>query len=631
MKRLIGVGVGPGDPELVTVKAVRVLREADVVLVPVLAGGPESGGPEPGRAEPGGPEPGRAEPGGPEPGRAETIVRAYVSADRIRRLEFALNDTGGVTPRRAAAWQAAAAAVAEQFTAGAATVAFGTLGDPNLYSTFSYLAQTVRDLVPDVTVETVAGITAMQDLASRAGISLAEGTEPVTLVPLNGGAAALDQALARGGTVVGYKVGAAASPPPHVLRDRLHSAGRLDTAIIGARLGLPGERIAPAASLLPTPPAHPTPAPAHEFNESDSLPNLLGRESLSTQSPAPPNPNIPDIPYLSTLIVPASRTARGASLAQAPSAAESNRPDVTSTRSYAGQCHIDLVAVGPRSHEQCPPDQELRPTGRVVFVGAGPGAPDLLTHRGAQAIADADIVIWASSLVDHAVLAHARSDAEIVDSAKLPMEQLLPYYERAARDNLNIARVHSGDPSLWGAIQEQLERCDALGLDTHIIPGVSSFTAVAAALKRELTIPEVAQSVILTRLGGGKTPMPPGEQVREFARHGTTMALFLSAARSGQLQEELLQGGYPEDTPCVVAYQVTWPDELILQTSLEDLAATIKDHKLWKHTLVLVGPALAAAGTRSHLYHPGHFHGYRRADRQARQRLKQTARRRDAP
>jgi precorrin-4/cobalt-precorrin-4 C11-methyltransferase len=537
MKRLIGVGVGPGDPELVTVKAVRLLREADVVLVPVL--GPEPAG----------------------PGRAETVIRAYVAADRIKRLEFALNDTGGVTPRRAAAWQAAAAAVAEEFAAGAATVAFGTLGDPSLYSTFSYLAQTVRGLVPGVTVQTVAGITAMQDLASRAGLSLAEGTEPVTLVPLNGGVAALDQALASRGTVVGYKVGAAASPAPGVLRDRLQAAGRLDGAVIGARLGLPGELIAPAAEVL-----RPPPKPATSASDI---------------------PNIPDIPYLSTLIVPASRAARGASLRDASML------------------------------------EQPSPAGRVVFVGAGPGAPDLLTQRGARAIAAADIVIWASSLVDQRVLAHASQHAEIVDSAELPMEGVLAHYQRAAQQELQVARVHSGDPSLWGAVQEQLERCEALGLDTEIIPGVSSFTAVAATIKRELTIPEVAQSVILTRLGGGKTPMPPGEQVREFARHGTTMALFLSAARSGQLQDELRQGGYPEDTPCVVAYQVTWPDELILHTTLTNLAATIKQYKLWKHTLVLVGPALAADGTRSHLYHPGHFHGYRKADPQARKQLRQ--------
>jgi precorrin-4/cobalt-precorrin-4 C11-methyltransferase len=259
----------------------------------------------------------------------------------------------------------------------------------------------------------------------------------------------------------------------------------------------------------------------------------------------------------------------------------------------------------------------------VVFVGAGPGAPDLLTQRGARAIAGADIVIWASSLVDQRILAHTSADAEIVDSAQLPMEGVLPYYERAAHGKLTVARVHSGDPSLWGAVQEQLEQCHKLGLDTEIVPGVSSFTAVAARIRRELTIPEVAQSVILTRLGGGKTPMPPGEQVREFARHGTTMALFLSAARSGQLQEELLEGGYPPDTPCVVAYQATWPDELIIHTALQNLAATIKQRKLWKHTLVLVGPALATTGSRSHLYHPGHFHGYRKAEPQARKQLRE--------
>ena len=161
-------------------------------------------------------------------------------------------------------------------------------------------------------------------------------------------------------------------------------------------------------------------------------------------------------------------------------------------------------------------------------------------------------------------------------------------------------------------------------MDVEIVPGVSAVAAAAAAVGRELTVPSVAQSVVLTRLEGSRTPMPDGEKVREFARHGTTMALFLSAARSGQLQEELLQGGYPKDTPCVVAYQVTWPDELIIHTVLQDLAATVKERKLWKHTLVLVGPALAATGSRSHLYHPGHFHGYRKAEPQARKQLRDT-------
>ncbi|MCP2341927.1 precorrin-4 C(11)-methyltransferase [Actinomadura rupiterrae] len=273
-----------------------------------------------------------------------------------------------------------------------------------------------------------------------------------------------------------------------------------------------------------------------------------------------------------------------------------------------------------------PDDSGTSTTGRVLFVGAGPGAADLLTFRAAKAIADADVVIWAASLVHPDVLVHARADAEIVDSAQLPMEGVLPYYERAVAEGLTIARIHSGDPALWGALQEQLDRCVEMGLETEVIPGVSSFSAVAAAVGRELTIPEVAQSVILTRLGGGKTPMPPGEEVREFARHGTTMALFLSAARSGQLQDELLEGGYPEDTPCVIAYQCSWPDELIVRCALGELSATVKEHKLWKHTLVLVGPALAAGGTRSHLYHPGHFHGFRRAEPAARRSLREARR-----
>jgi precorrin-4/cobalt-precorrin-4 C11-methyltransferase len=128
--------------------------------------------------------------------------------------------------------------------------------------------------------------------------------------------------------------------------------------------------------------------------------------------------------------------------------------------------------------------------------------------------------------------------------------------------------------------------------------------------------------VILTRLGGGKTPMPAGEEIAEFARHGTTMAVFLSAARSGQLQAELLDGGYPPDTPVLVAYRATWPDELLVECTVGTLAETVRARKLWKHTLFLVGPALAASGTRSHLYHPGHFHGHRRAQPQARRELR---------
>ena len=259
---------------------------------------------------------------------------------------------------------------------------------------------------------------------------------------------------------------------------------------------------------------------------------------------------------------------------------------------------------------------------KVWFIGAGPGAADLLTVRAVRAIEAADVVVWAASLVHEDVLAHARPDAQVIDSAQLALEGVRPLYERAVREDLVVARIHSGDPALWGAVQEQRELCDQLGLAYQTVPGVSAFSAVSALVERELTVPEVAQSVVLTRLEGGKTPMPDGESVREFARHGTTMALFLSAARSGQLAAELLAGGYPPDTPCIVAFAATWPEEVVLRCRLADLTATCKQHKLWKHTLILVGPALEGSGTRSRLYHPGHFHGHRRAEGPARRALR---------
>ncbi len=278
-------------------------------------------------------------------------------------------------------------------------------------------------------------------------------------------------------------------------------------------------------------------------------------------------------------------------------------------------------APQPAEPAACP---DAAPRPKVWFVGAGPGAADLLTLRAVSVIGTADIVLWAASLVHPDVLQHAKPDAELVDSARLPLEEARTLYQRALAQRLIVARVHSGDPALWGAVQEQREVCDELGLPHETIPGVSAYSAVAAIARRELTVPGVAQSVILTRLGGGKTPMPPGEGITDLARHGTTMAVFLSAARSGQLQAELLAGGYPPDTPAVVAYQATWPDELVVECTVGTLADTVKVRKLWKHTLFLVGPALAAEGTRSHLYHPGHFHGYRRAERRARQALRES-------
>jgi precorrin-4/cobalt-precorrin-4 C11-methyltransferase len=248
---------------------------------------------------------------------------------------------------------------------------------------------------------------------------------------------------------------------------------------------------------------------------------------------------------------------------------------------------------------------------KVSFVGAGPGAPDLITVRGARAIGAADVVVWARSLVMEEVLEHARPDAEVIESTPLTLEDVLAVYERALRDDLVVARVHSGDPAIYGAIQEQIRFCIDRGLPYEIVPGVSSVAAAAAALGRELTVPERSQSLILTRRGG-RTPMPPGERVEALARHGTTMALFLSAARPRDLQRELLEGGYPPDTPCAVVYRASWPDEVVLRCRLEELGDRVREARINRQALILVGPGLDDAQTRSHLYHPGYGHRFRR-------------------
>lgn len=244
-------------------------------------------------------------------------------------------------------------------------------------------------------------------------------------------------------------------------------------------------------------------------------------------------------------------------------------------------------------------------TGRISFIGAGPGAADLITVRGARRIGEADVVIWSASLVTpECVREHAGAEAELVDSTRLTPEDAVEIYRRAERDGLRVVRMHSGDPALWGTVQEQYDACVRMNLEVEIVPGVAEFSAAAASVGRELT--SLARSVVVTRLEGGTTSTSSGERVREFLEHGTTMALSASAARAGQLVEELRAGGYTDDVPVVIAYKVTWPDELVLRTTLGELEDTVKQHKLWRHALFLVGRALTEEDTRSHRYGKGH-------------------------
>ena len=281
------------------------------------------------------------------------------------------------------------------------------------------------------------------------------------------------------------------------------------------------------------------------------------------------------------------------------------------------------TADGSAGFTVIPPSTKEPGQGRVIFVGAGPGAPDLITVRGARTIASADVIIWASSLVSPEIVADHKAGALLVDSATASLEDITPLYERARDEGLLVARVHTGDPAIYGATAEQRELLRKLGVGYESIPGVSAFSAAAARSDVEITLPEVSQSLIITRLEGGRTPMPPRENVREFAAHGTTMALYLSAARSHTLQDELLAGGYPPGTPVIIGHQVSWPDEVMVRCELDRLAATMKEHKFWKHTVILVGPALAETPMvkRSHLYHPGFRHEYRDADPEAAKEL----------
>ncbi|MDP9072061.1 MAG: precorrin-4 C(11)-methyltransferase [Actinomycetota bacterium] len=249
----------------------------------------------------------------------------------------------------------------------------------------------------------------------------------------------------------------------------------------------------------------------------------------------------------------------------------------------------------------------------ISFVGAGPGAADLITLRGRDRLAGADVVVWAASLVPEAVLVHARPGAEVHDSSGMTLEDVVAVYE--GHPEASIVRLHSGDPSVYGAVQEQIDWCLHRGRPFEIVPGVGSLAAAAAAVGRELTVPGVAQSVVLTRLAGRTAgSMPEGETVAGFARHGTTMAVFLSAARPAQLQAELLAPGsaYGPDTPAVIVVRASWPEERVVPTTVGRLAEELEATAARTTVLVLVGPALAAPAGRSHLYSPSYAHRFRR-------------------
>lgn len=260
-------------------------------------------------------------------------------------------------------------------------------------------------------------------------------------------------------------------------------------------------------------------------------------------------------------------------------------------------------------------DDRSQRVGTLTFIGAGPGDPDLLTVKARRMIEQADVVIYAGSLIPEAILQHAPPTATLHNSAPMTLEEVMTIMIDAVRSGKKVVRLQSGDLSLYSAMQEQMTQLDAADITYDIIPGVSAFQAAAAALRSELTIPEETQTIILTR-GEGETPMPSGESLTALAAHRASLCIFLSARLSRKVQEQLLTA-YPPDTPVGILYRVSWPDEFIVVTELQHLHRTIRDHKLTRTTLILVGQAIGARQNRSHLYNTTHAHIFRRRSREA--------------
>ncbi|MCS7280184.1 MAG: precorrin-4 C(11)-methyltransferase [Desulfobacterota bacterium] len=248
---------------------------------------------------------------------------------------------------------------------------------------------------------------------------------------------------------------------------------------------------------------------------------------------------------------------------------------------------------------------------KVYFVGAGPGDPELLTIKGRKVLEEADTIIYAGSLVNPDILSFAKEGAEIFDSSKMTLEEIIEVIKRSIREGKKVVRLHSGDLSIYSALQEQINACEKEGIDYELIPGVSSFQAASSALKRELTLPDVSQTVIITRIGG-RTSVLESQDLEVLAKSKATIVLFLSVHEIEKVVSKLKRAGLSDGTPCAVIQRVTWPDQKILTGTLKDISEKVKLHGITKHALIIVGDVLRPTYGRSKLYDPQFEHGRRK-------------------
>jgi precorrin-4/cobalt-precorrin-4 C11-methyltransferase len=251
----------------------------------------------------------------------------------------------------------------------------------------------------------------------------------------------------------------------------------------------------------------------------------------------------------------------------------------------------------------------------VYFVGAGCGAPDLITVRGQRLLCQADCVIYAGSLVNPKLLEDTKPECKIYNSALMTLEEVFSVMKQSEQNGEMTVRLHTGDPSLYGAIREQMDLLDQEKIPYEVVPGVSSFCGAAAALGVEYTLPDVSQTVIISRMAG-RTPVPPKEKISLLASHQATMVLFLSVGMAEEVEQELLKGGYPADTPAAVVYKASWPDEKILRCTVGTLSKTVEDSQITKTALIVVGGCLGETYERSKLYDPAFEHEFRKSTKE---------------
>ena len=246
----------------------------------------------------------------------------------------------------------------------------------------------------------------------------------------------------------------------------------------------------------------------------------------------------------------------------------------------------------------------------IYIVGAGPGAEDLITIRGVELLKKADTIIYAGSLVNPGLLKYSKENCSIHDSAKMTLEEVISVMEEDDGPNKIIVRLHTGDPCIYGAIREQMDILDSKGIEYEYVPGVSSFIGAASALKAEYTLPNVSQTVILTRMAG-RTPVPEKEEIESLAAHQATMIIFLTSTMLKELSRRLIEGGYSPDTPAAVVYKATWPDQKVIRTTVENIAIEAEKEGINKMALICVGNFLGNDYDRSKLYHPEFTHLFR--------------------